>query len=201
MSEVLSFPGDLYPSATEWGLHHNTQTFTSPLSKSVQAREFPGARWQAKLTFGPLKQQQSAALRSFLARLRGASGRFYLHDHAKPEAVGAAIGAPIVMGVLQTGITLNTIGWSPSVPVILKAGDYFSVGPELKILTADAHSGADGAATLKFEPPLRNAPADGTPLVTSKPAAVFRLKDDRQARFRNRSDGLSSITIECVEVF
>ena len=198
---ILSFPPGLTPGGSEWTLEHNTQTFTSPLSRAEQHREFPGARWLAVLTFPTLIATERAVLEAFLARLRGAAGRFYLHDHARPDPAGKAIGAPAVAGAGQTGAALITVGWSPSVTGILKTGDRFAVGTELKTVVEDAHSDGAGMTTLIFEPPLRHSPADGAPLITAQPTAVFRLKDDDQARFRNRPAGLSSITIECVEAF
>jgi hypothetical protein len=166
----------------DWGIITNSQTFRSPLSGSVQTLELPGARWRVTLTFNNLKRAERAALKAFLAQLRGPAGRFTLHNFAEPTPQGAATGTPLVNGASQTGASLATDGWTPNITGILKAGDYFAVGGELKIITADASSNGSGQATLEFEPPLRASPADNASITTSQPTATFMLQDDDQAR-------------------
>jgi hypothetical protein len=72
-------------------------------------------------------------------------------------------GTPLVAGASQTGASLNTDGW-PATTTVLKAGDYFSVNGELKMVTADCVSDASGNATVEFAPILRSAPADNAAL-------------------------------------
>jgi hypothetical protein len=188
------------PPQLDWSLVSNTQTFQSPLSGSVQTVEMPGARWRVSFTLSSLDAADSAALRSFLVQLRGQAGRFYLHNFARPTPRGIATGTPVVSGASQTGNTLVTSGWSNSVAGILKAGDYFSVNSELKMLVADASSNGSGVATLTFEPPLRSSPANGASITTNKPTATFRLDEDT-VRWVTSAPLLDTISIAATEAW
>ncbi|QDL55299.1 hypothetical protein [Rhodoferax aquaticus] len=187
------------PSLWEWSLQSNTQAFSSPLSGSVQTLEMPGARWRVAFQMNAMSAADSALLRSFLAKLRGQSGRFYLHNMAQPTPRGAAGGTPVVNGAAQTGASLATSGW-PASSTVLKEGDFFAVNGELKMATADALSTAGGLATLTFEPPLRSSPGNGLAITTTKPLATFRLEDD-SARWSTVAGALSSFAISAIEAW
>lgn len=165
------------PGSLDWGYTSNTQTFASPLSGSVQTMELPGTRWRFSFDMGTLNPDDSALLRGWLMLLRGQSGRFYMHNMAHPHPRGAAGGTPVVSGAGQSGISLVTEGW-PAGVTVLKTGDFFEVNGELKMIVADVLANGSGAATLTFEPPLRNSPASGAAITTSKPKAVFKLDED-----------------------
>jgi hypothetical protein len=177
---VLTWPtlARKLPPQFEWQLISNTQTFTSPLSGSIQTIEMPGARWACAFSLGALDAQDAALMRAFMAKLRGQSGRFYFWNMARPTPRGIATGSPIINGASQTGSTLSTSGWTPSTAGILKAGDFFSVNNELKIVVEDATSNASGVATLTFEPPLRYSPSNGQAITTNKPTTIFKMDED-----------------------
>lgn len=193
------------PSAFSWHLLPHTQTWTSPLNGSSQTLEMPGARWVFKLPYKKMREADWRAFTAFVARLRGAAGRFYLSPlHALP-ARGVATGTPVVSGAGQTGASLLTSGWTPSTPQILKAGDFFHVatgsGRELKILTADATSAVDGTATLTFEPPLRGSPAANAALEIAAPSCAMRLVDDNQGQFDWAGVRYGDASVEGVEAW
>lgn len=165
------------PAVLDWGLTSNTQTFSSPLSGSVQTLEMPGARWHFSYPMANLKQDDSALLRAFLVKLRGQSGRFYMHNMAAQNPRGVGGGTPVVGGAGQTGTSLAITG-CPVSSTFLKAGDFFEVGGELKMAVADAVSNGSGAATITFEPPLRASPANAAAITTSKPKGIFKLDED-----------------------
>lgn len=193
------------PSAFSWHLLPHTQTWTSPLNGGSQTLEMPGARWVFELPYTKMREDDWRAWSVFVARLRGAAGRFYLGPmHALP-ARGVATGTPVVYGAGQTGASLATSGWTPSTAQILRAGDFFHVattsGRELKILTADAASASDGKATLTFEPPLRGSPAGGAALEIAAPSAVMRLVDDEQGRMEWAGVRYQNTSIRGVEAW
>lgn len=188
------------PAEMEWSLVSNTQSFTSPLSGAVQTVEMPGARWKVAFTLNVLDLSDSALLRSFMALLRGQSGRFYLWHLGHPNPRGVATGTPVVSGASQTGTTLVTSGWTPSTANILRAGDYFTVNGELKMLVTDAASNGSGVATLTFEPPLRSSPPNAAAITTTKPAAVFKLDDDA-IRWTTRAPYFDAISIAATEAW
>lgn len=188
------------PSQFEWSLVSNTQTFTSPLSGAIQTVEMPGARWAVSFGLNAMDATDAALWRAFTAKLRGQAGRFYLWNMARPAPRGVATGTPVVSGAGQTGNTLVTSGWTISTTGILKAGDFFNVNGELKLLVADATSNGSGVATITFEPPLRSSPADLAVIATSKPTATFKL-DESVSRWVTNAPALDSVTISATEVW
>ena len=186
------------PAEVEWSLLSNTQTFTSPLSGSVQTVEMPGARWRISFTLANLSEADTAALSAFMVRLRGRAGRFSLHNWARPEPRGTASGTPAVAGASQTGTTLAIDGLAAGATLL--AGDYFAVNGELKMVVANATADGTGAMTVTFEPPLRASPADNAPLTLSRPTATFMLEDDA-ARFITRAGRVTDVAIVGVEAF
>lgn len=188
------------PAQFDWQLVSNTQTFQSPLSGAVQTVEMPGARWAAQFTLSTLDAADAAAWRVFTALLRGQSGRFTLHNLARPTPRGVATGTPVVSGAGQTGNTLATSGWTASTTGILKAGDFIGVNGELKMVVADASSDGAGLATITFEPPLRSSPANLAAITTNKPTATFKMDEDT-ARTTTTAPGFDAVSIACTEVW
>ncbi len=176
---ILSLPASPAFKTSKFGLRSNTQTFTSPLSGSVQTLEMPGARWTASYVLPPMKRDTAAAWQAFFVRLRGQAGRFYGYDPDSRAPRGVATGTPLVNGGGQTGASLVTDGWTASVTGILKAGDYIAfdagTGRELHMVVADASSNESGQATLTLEPPIRVSPLDNAALILSSASCVMML--------------------------
>lgn len=195
---ILTFPS-ITPNESVWGLRSNTQQFRSPFTGSVQTIELAGSRWFATLTFNNLTSEDRRTMTAFLVQLRGGSGRFYLYDHSHSTPAGVGTGTPLVKGGSQTGRSLNTDGWTVSQTGILKAGDYFSVNDELKMVTADCNSDGSGNSTVNFEPPLRASPSDNATITVTQPKAVMMLSED-SVDWQN-VPLFTSFTITCEEVF
>lgn len=200
---ILAFPtlSLSAPSGMTFRLEHNTMAATSPLNKTVQTAELPGAMWHASLTWDLLEDGDARIMKAWLAQLRGRAGRFYLHDYTHPTPSGTAAGTPLVKGAGQSGASIITDGWTPNQTALLKAGDYISIGSQLLVVTATVSSDATGNATITFEPPLRSVPADNTPIVTTRPACVMMLKTDDQDNFAYIPPIQTSLQIECMEAF
>lgn len=199
---TLTWPASLpRPSGLTFSLKPNSQSFQSPLTKTTQTMEMPGARWVAVVTWSELVRAEIRTLRAFLAQLRGRAGRVYLWDMSMETPEGVATGTPLVMGAAQVGSSLVTDGWTASVTGILLTGDYIGVGGELKTLIADANSNASGQATLVFEPPLRASPADNAAITLIKPTCIFRLLDDDQDNIPIQAPLRGSITLTFEEAF
>lgn len=196
---MLIFPDDIYPSECVWRLKAQTEVFSNPFNSARQTLELPGAAWEAQLRFDTLTRAKGAVLFGLLAQLRGAAGRVLLWDHAFARPRGPALGAPVVHGANQVGNRLTLRGALPS-SLFLCRGDYFQLGNQLHLLTADAISDASGQCQLQFEAPLRYPPQDGMALITHRPCAVMMLKDDDQGGRRSSSRLiLSSLTLSFVE--
>lgn len=188
------------PRSFDFGLVSNTITFQSPLSGATQTIEFPSPRWQFNFTMENLEESDASLLQAFLVQLRGQAGRFYMYNMARPTPRGSNLGAPIVAGASQTGTTLTTSGWTASQTGVLKVGDFFSIGGELKmVVSADVDSDGGGLATITFEPPIRTSPNDGSSVDTSAPVAIFKLTED-VSRWVTNSPVITSFNISGVEV-
>lgn len=190
--------------ATNFGLLSNTLVHESPLTQSAQTRELPGAVWFGSYSLPPMIPDKAAAWRSFLVQMRGRAGRVYGFDPDHKAPRGAAGGVPVVNGGGQTGFQLAIRGASASVPGWLLPGDYFAfntaVGRELKIVTQSADTDVNGDAMLTFEPPIRNAPVDGTQLILQEASCVMRLDEDAVVWSGDTSSYIS-LSFNLVEVF
>ncbi|MCU8031772.1 hypothetical protein L5M51_18730 [Shewanella sp. SM73] len=196
---MLIFPDDIYPTECVWRLKSQTEVFSNPFNSSRQTLELPGAAWEAQLRFDTLTRPKGAVLYGLLAQLRGASGRILLWDHAYAQPRGAALGAPVVHGSGQVGNRLTIRGCQAST-LFLCVGDYFQLGDQLHLMTADATANALGQCQLLFESPMRHIPVDGTALITRKAKAVMMLKDDDQGGRRSTKRLiLSSLTLSLIE--
>lgn len=200
---ILDFPSVFpLPAGINFQLRPNSQAMTSPLTKSVQTVELPGARWIASITWTDLTGEERRTIKAWLARLRGQAGRFRIHDMSHPAPAGSgAVGAVTVSGAGQTGVSLVTTGWPASASGLLLLGDYIGVNGELKLITAATSSNGSGVATLTFEPPLRASPPDGSVITLDKPSAVFKLANDEQDNMPIRAPYYSDLTIECEEAW
>jgi len=199
---TLTFPTlSVAPSVCRFSLMANTQVFESPLNRTVQTVELPGARWTCTLEYRSVSMADARVLKAFFAQLRGMAGRFYLGDYSHRTPAGTAAGTPVVKGANQTGTSLITDGWTVSQSNLLQPGDYIGVNGELKIITAACSSDVDGNATLTFEPPLRAAPLDDAPITVTAPTCTMRLIDDEQDQIVIDPERRPTITFECVEVF
>jgi hypothetical protein len=166
----------------------------------VQTIEMPSARWRFSFTLDQLEEADAALMQAFLAQLRGQAGRFFMYNMARTAPRGIATGTPLVKGASQTGTSLITDGWTISQTGILKAGDFFSVNGELKMVVADCNSDSGGNATITFEPPLRAAPADNAALTTASPTATFKLTADDNG-WSTRAPLWTTFNLQGVEVF
>lgn len=203
---ILSMPTSPGFKAARFLLRGNTQEFRSPLSQSVQTLELTGSRWEGTFELPPMERAKAADWVAFLASLNGRAGRFYAGDPAGKTARGVATGTPLVNGASQTGTTLNTDGWTPSVTGILLAGDYVAFDTpsgwrELHMIAADADSDATGAAALTVAPPLRESPADDEPLILSSPTCVMMLASDEGAAWDLNVVKIFGLRFSAIEAF
>lgn len=194
---TYSFPSLVSPASVDWRLVSNTQSFTSPLDRTTQTLELPGARWEASVTWPTLAAADWRILTAFLAKLRGAAGRFYYGPPHATATQQTITGSVLVNGASQTGGSLIVDGFTGT----FKAGDFISfdtsVGRELHMVVADLTN----PGTLTIEPPIRVSPADNAAVTISSPTCVMRLTDDAQAALSIRPPVTGSVAFDMVEVF
>ena len=175
---IITFP-DIQPDRVKWALETNSRMTDSTWTKTVQVEELDGSQWVAELSFKDLNPVETRLMQAFLWACKGPVNAFYLPDFVFPFPSGSAAGTPRVKGTDQTGITLDTDGWSPN-SLVLKAGDAFEVDGNYRGVTADVTSDGAGLATIPLSHRLYNAPLNNALLEVLAPKVLMQLKDDRQ---------------------
>ncbi|PVY81053.1 hypothetical protein C7414_102381 [Cupriavidus alkaliphilus] len=215
---TIDWPVDLTPSKATWGLQSNTETFVSPLNRSTQTVERPGARWKATLEFPHMERDKRRRLEGFLAGLGGMAGRFFLWPHTAPVADLAAVpvdetmslnflnqiyqvnGNVVVDGTVTDFKALPTKYWPPNT-LVLKAGEYLAAGGELKMATADVYSDLNGWALVPIAPAFRKAPPNLSVVTLTRPTTTMMLSSDEYGVAVMPGFISDTVIISAVEVF
>ena len=194
---TITFPSIRLPSSVDWKLQGNTRTFRSPLDASVQTLEMSGLAWVGSVSWGTLAATEFRLLQTFLARLHGASGRFYFGPPQGYSPRGTASGVVKVNGASQTGTSLVVKDLTGT----LLTGDFISfdttAGRELHIVTADLN----GSGTLAIDPPIRVSPADNAVVTYVGATCVMGLASDEEGFISYRQGPFGSVTLAVVERF
>ncbi len=197
---AINFPLTNFVNSS-FNIEFNTLEFKSTFTNTSQRVGLSTGIWVAQYSLPIMDRDNIANWKAFFARLQGRKNTFYAYDPDYTTPRGVATGTPLVNGGSQTGNTLVTDGWTVSTTGILKAGDYFSVGGELKMVTQDANSDASGNCTINFEPAIRNSPSDNASIVTSNPKCEMYLNADiiiMQTNFNKHSMPLSFSGVESI---
>ena len=174
------------PSSIEWELEQNSFVFTSFTNVS-QAVPIPNARWRGSMLFDIVDQGELIDLELFIDQLEGRAGRFCVFNPAYPTY--PEVGTPNVNQAMQTGKLLTVQGWLPN-RLVMRKGQFFNIGNELKRCVADTYSDATGLAALRFYPPIRVTPALNAPINTSSPFMLASL--DRDSNPTSTDENLNS---------
>ena len=187
-------------SSVEFGLENNNQVFESPLSNSIQVSELTGARWYATFNLPPMKKDNALEYIGFLQRLQGRVHSFYGYDANHRSPSGTIAGSTLLVnGASQTGTSLVLDGGANST-LVLKAGDFFSVNNELKMVTANATTDGSGDVTVNFVPSLRSSPSNDASITTTNPVCTMKLTGDSSTYSINTSS-IYGISFSGIEVF
>jgi hypothetical protein len=185
---IVSLPCDTMPfvcspSSIEIDAMEAVAVNQSPFTGQTQTYDWQASWWSGQISFPQMNRYSFDAWSAFILSCRGQSNVFSLGD---PKAIlpkGPATGTPVVSGASQTGYSLVTRGWSPSIISILLPGDLIQIGYRLYKLTAPANSDSSGDSTLSIWPNLRDAPADGTTIQTRNCKCLFRLAHNSGNKF------------------
>ena len=186
---ILTMPASPGFNRTRFGLVSNTQTdLVSPITRTSQVLELPGARWEASYQLPPMTRAAAAAWQAFLVRLRGRAGLFYGYDPDGRTARGTAgAKAPGTLTVAggspgPSGSLLVLDGADGAEPGVFLEGDYLAFdvggGRQLHMAVADADADSSGEVAVQIEPPIRLSPAAGAAVLVADAACVMRLSDD-----------------------
>lgn len=175
---------------------------SSPFTGQQQVYRHPGAWWEMEVTLPPLKRADAEDLNAFLISLNGKYGTFLMGDPANTSPRGIATGSPAVSGAGQTGDSLITSGWTPSITGILKAGDWIQLGTasatRLHKVLADVNSDGSGVASLDIWPNLRDSPANSSAVVINSAKGQWRLAANEH-NYSIEVGNIYGITFACVE--
>ena len=175
-------------SSVEFGLQNNNQVFESPLSKDIQVLELTGSKWYATFNLPPMKKENALEYIGFLQRLQGRVHSFFGYDANHRSPSGTIAGSTLLVdGASQTGTSLNLDGGANST-LVLKAGDFFSVNNELKMVTANATTDSSGDVTVNFVPSLRSSPSNDASITTTNPVCTMKLTGDSTSYNINNSN-------------
>ncbi len=129
------------------------------------------------------------ALKGFLANI--ANYEIYEDQNVQTQTVGAYGGAPVVNSAGQTGSSITTSGWTPSVVGLLNAGDVitlagvFAVNPQNRVstgslqnfvITSTINSDGAGNATLQISPAITTSGAYQTVSASAANLATVSIK-------------------------
>lgn len=187
----ISMPVNVGFTEANFYLETNTQSFTSPVTKTTQVLELDGARWRATYSLPKMRREQAAQWIAFFLKCAGRANKFLAYDADWKTNLGPGTGTPLVKGAGQTGGTLEIDGCTPSVTGWLRASDYVTVNGQLVRLTQNADTDGSGNATLFFEPPLIESPADNLPITTTGTQyCEMILVDDSQGQWPTDKNGI-----------
>lgn len=156
----------------------------SPFTGEEQIYVHQGEWIEFDLSCPPMKRDIAEEIVGFLLSLNGLEGSFLIAPPGYSSGSrGALGGTPFVAGAGQTGKSLVTDTWTPSVTNILKAGDWIQLGTgsssRLYKLVQAASSNGSGQATLEIWPRLKESPANNDPVTVVSPKGCFRLAEPR----------------------
>ena len=145
-------------------LDWNTRKFESPFTRTTQRLLLDGQYWMAEYTLPRMSEETALAWRGFFTALRGNINTFNAPDPTRERLSTGNIddlthrlatnGITVSGGHVDNGThTIKTQGWIVN-HTVARAGDLFSIEGEVKVLTQNARTGADGSVTLHFEPAL-----------------------------------------------
>lgn len=170
MVSPLEPPAALAAAEITLRLSDTVATTRNPTTRVPQDFDWQREIWLAQVRFARRQAADAAAIRGFLARLRGRREAFWLGDPAARNPQGTQTAD----FVLATGAAPGdrTLAVTMGAGATLKGGDYIQLGTRLHLLDRDATADGAGAATLNIWPAVRE---------TASPAATVKSTNTRGA--------------------
>lgn len=192
---AVTIPEILASSVTFGLLRADVQT--ELLTGASVFTEFTKAAWTYQIQLTIQTEEQGRAWSAALSRL----SRFANHFVAGPPGYESAAYTSTTLkvnGASQLGSSLDIKDGDAS-STVLRAGEYFGVNGELKIVVEDCVTDGSGLGTVEFEPPLRESPANDANLNLATPTAKFRLASP-QTNWRIEPGRFYIFNIDSVEL-
>lgn len=190
----IDWPDGLYQQSESWGMAYNDRAFEA-MNNSQQIADFPGAYWEASLTFDKMDEARERSLTALLGKLRGRTGTCRVPAVTRVRTDN--IGALVVVSASAMAYSLRLGGITPGMG--FREGDYITVGGELLEVVESAIADQAGEALVQINRRLRLAHAAGTPVEYRNPYCVMRLAESRNPVSRRPMQ--SSVTLKFREAF
>lgn len=181
-NQLLAFPTGAGLSEISLDDHNVVSDQPSEFTGQNEVQVYPGQWWVGSVTIRELmSREQAMEWVTFLRKLRGKSGTFFLGDPLAKTPRGAVTGSPQVDGGGQAGNQLNIKNLSASVTNIFMKGDYIQhgTGADARLYQnlSNVDSNGSGQATLDLWPDIREnkIPADSDPIIFNNAQGLFRL--------------------------
>lgn len=173
---VIAIPSALKIRSVSWTFDRPAQVNRSEWTGRDQVIANPWhARWAAEVECAPVQDTDAAALRAFLALLKGQINTCRL-PAVVTEQFGSGYTVTVTAGGAAAGATSIPLTGLPASTTIL-AGRMLTINDQLLITTADMTTNGSGAATATVEPPLRAAAPATTAVEARNPTALMALAD------------------------
>lgn len=227
MSTTYDWPASFGVNYFEMRVMHNTRTFVSPFSSTVQVLNYTGERFIVTLGLVPGNGGiDGAAREAFLDRLNGPANRIRLWNLNRPLPLGTirdgagtaqwktdsaanatwSTSAPAAATWSHIGPTLYAavpagrkfLPISRAAGTTIFAGDHVGVGTQLFRAMADYTFDSHGQALVEVQPRVRVALAQGAAVTCTRPTGDFMLKADG-APVPWRPGMYDSTTVELIE--
>jgi hypothetical protein len=192
---ILSFT-----SIDSFRLERYAAVVRSRFTGQTQRIIYPMAVWVFEAKLKDYVEPDATTIRGFLANLQGQVNPFRLVIPGKATpSTGVTdlnIQTNVAAAARATSVALKQLNVSAT---ILKAGDYFTIGEELKIATADLISNSSGIGTINFTPPLRSAYPISTPVKINDPTVLLYASDDDVLDQAIGPPVISGFTLKAIE--
>lgn len=162
-------------------------TLPSKYTGQAQRVIFPFAVWRLEGNLLAYDGLEAGRVRSFLAQLDGIKNDFRLPVPGFTKPLTGNISNYTSYGDGSAPLRGTTILQMAAAPAavfgngvkILSEGDFFTIGDELKMVTADVLGvGTDVLSNISFKPALRKAYLNGTPITFQNPTILMHAEDD-----------------------
>lgn len=175
----IDVPMSICFASVSINLSHVVGVQASPFTKEEDRYNWDGTQWTITIDMPPTNLRGLAAdWQAFNLLMEGRFGQCLFGDPSAKEPRGIATGTPKIDGGGQTGDSIITDGWTPSVNGILKKGDWIQLGSltssRLYMMTADVNSNGTGHATLPIKPGVRMPTIDNSDIIVHSARGVFR---------------------------
>jgi hypothetical protein len=165
-----------------------------------QAINFPFSCWVFEGTLIPMEGVDAGQWRGFLLGLDGLKNTFRLPVPGSPAPLSGYTGNLTVgVGGIAARATSLPVSGGTASALVLRRGDYFNLGDELKMAMADVTLDGSGTGTVSFQPPARAAHAAGATVKLQAPHIYLCADEADMAAWKLERPVKHGIKLICVE--